>query len=217
MTHHWERTNRFVVRSHLKTSGGPVKLKALSQCGEFGDFILQKASYPWNSNCNHCNYICSKCSWFVIIFFDFLDGIQDVTVIISQEIDVILGAAFSTWNIIALRDTAAPRYMLCDDCSFRTKVHALVAKINDLHSWKKNIYLQRLNGITICGIVQNYVRVKSFGYKTVTANVFSHRVQNCNCLCPCAALSGDCVYKTWHWKFISRYPNVGASKEQICL
>ena len=44
--------------------------------------------------------------------------------------------------------------------------------------------------------------------QTVTANVFSLRVQNC------ADSSGECVYKTWHWKFISRYPNVCASKEQ---
>ena len=32
--------------------------------------------------------------------------------------------------------------------------------------------------------------------------------------CPCGDWSGECVYKTWHWKSISRYPNVCASKEQ---
>ena len=35
--------------------------------------------------------------------------------------------------------------------------------------------------------------------QTVTANVFSLRVQNCNCVYPCS----ERVHKTWHWKFIS--------------
>ena len=49
---------------------------------------------------------------------------------------------------------------------------------------------------------------------TVTANVFSFRALNCNCVCPCADSSSECVYKTWHWKFIFRYPIVCASQEQ---
>ena len=53
--------------------------------------------------------------------------------------------------------------------------------------------------------------------QTATENVFSLRVQNCNCVCPCADSSRECTYKTWHWKFISRYPNVCASKEQKSL
>ena len=32
--------------------------------------------------------------------------------------------------------------------------------------------------------------------------------------CLCGHRCGDCVYKIWHWKFISRYPNVYASNEQ---
>ena len=51
--------------------------------------------------------------------------------------------------------------------------------------------------------------------QTVTANVFSRRVQNC--LCRCVDSSSECVYKTWHWKLISRYPSVCASKVQKCL
>ena len=31
--------------------------------------------------------------------------------------------------------------------------------------------------------------------------------------CPCEDWVGECVYKTWHWKFISGYPKVCASKE----
>ena len=32
--------------------------------------------------------------------------------------------------------------------------------------------------------------------------------------CLCWDWCGECVYKTWHWKSIYRYPNVCASKEQ---
>ena len=70
---------------------------------------------------------------------------------------------------------------------------------------ENNVYLQRLNGITICVIfvyamplagTKLWERFKCFEYKLwlltcfrfeckiATANVFSNRVQNCNWLCP---------------------------------
>ena len=49
--------------------------------------------------------------------------------------------------------------------------------------------------------------------QTVSANVFSLRVQYRNCVFPCADSSDECLFRTWHWKFISRYPHVCASKE----
>ena len=54
-------------------------------------------------------------------------------------------AAFSAWNMLLSRSEIP--CALCDDCSCRTKVHWLQNKWSSL--LKNNVYLQRLNGITI--------------------------------------------------------------------
>ena len=97
---------------------------------------------------------------------------------------------------------------------------ALIAKINDLHFWENNVYLQRLNRIAICIIFVYAMPLAG----TKIPNVLNASSENCNCervfvssaklqlTRSCTDSSSECVYKTWHWKFISRYPNVCASK-----
>ena len=92
------------------------------------------------------------------------------------------GAVFSAWNIIALRDTVCDMLYL-----FLSNEGVLVAKINDIH-----VYLQRLHGITICVIFEYAMPLAGAKpwerVQTVTANVYSLRVQNWNCFCPCGRL-----------------------------
>ena len=80
-----------------------------------------------------------------------------------------------------------------------------------IFTFGNNVYLQRLNGVTYAWCL--------FTYRTVY--VLLVLGSNCECVdgtstklwmrCLCGDRCGECVYKTWHWKFISRYLNVCAA------
>ena len=74
---------------------------------------------------------------------------------------------------------------------FLSNEGALVAQINDLHFWKNNVYLQRLNGITLCVIF--VYAMPLFGTQN-SESVLNASNANCNCH-PCPNRTMKCVYK----------------------
>ena len=88
--------------------------------------------------------------------------------VVFRSFIVFFDAASSAWNIIAL----------CDDCSCRTTVRALVVKINDLH-FLKTTYIYK--DFTERNYIMRNICVRDAPCWDLTPNVLNSSSTNCNC------------------------------------
>ena len=100
-------------------------------------------------------------------------------------------------------------YAMCDNCSYRTKVHWLNRHM--ILTFENNKHLTELHMRDVC--IRIELRTRCLCWDR-TANMLMVRVQNYESNRLCGNRCGQFPHKTWHWKFISRHPNVCASKEQ---